>query len=98
MSEHKPPSEWTAVRAFILRHKIALIVGAFLLLIVAGTDRSMDEAGSVRPATDFDQDTWDEQQRGEDRMQRDRIDGIREVERCIDEDGRVYEVPIGTCT
>ena len=43
----------------------------------------------------FDMDRWREEQRRDDRQQRDRIDTIREVERCYDpETGTVYEVSI----
>ncbi len=42
-----------------------------------------------------DMDAWREEQRREDRRQRERIDTIREVERCYDpETGRTYEVSI----
>lgn len=43
----------------------------------------------------FDMDRWREDQRRDDGVQRDRIDAIREVERCYDpETGRTYEVSI----
>jgi hypothetical protein len=43
----------------------------------------------------FDMDRWREEQRRDDRAQRDRIDSIREVERCYDpETGTVVEVSI----
>ena len=43
----------------------------------------------------FDMDRWREDQRRDDGDQRDRIDQIREVERCYDpETGRTYEVSI----
>ncbi len=43
----------------------------------------------------FDMDRWREDQRRDDGVQRDRIDAIREVERCYDpETGRSYEVSI----
>lgn len=43
----------------------------------------------------FDMDRWREEQRRDDRQQRDRIDTIREVERCYDpETGVTYEVSI----
>ena len=43
----------------------------------------------------FDMDRWREEQRRDDRAQRDRIDSIREVERCYDPDtGEVVEVSI----
>jgi hypothetical protein len=57
--------------------------------------------GSSAPVYDggggggVDMDQWREDQRRDDIEQRDRIDSIREVERCYDPDtGRSYEVSI----
>jgi len=50
---------------------------------------------SSGPNTGFDMDQWRRDQARDDRQQRDRIDSIREVERCYDpETGRTYEVSI----
>ena len=98
-----------ALMALIRKHKVALGVGAVVLVLIAmGDEQRPTPAGpDYVPAIDspgtgapdgFDKRKWDEDQRRDDEQQRRRIDGIREVERCADENGRIVEVPAGTCT
>lgn len=98
-----PGDGLTQLREFARRHKVALIVGGVLLLLVSMADNQEGAGGSDAPIASgggggFDKRQWDADQRRDDDMQRDRVDGIREVERCMDDDGRVYEAPIGTCS
>lgn len=101
------------IKAFVRKHKVALGIGAAVLLVVAmsnggdqpgpGFDPNVpitDTGGGGGSSSDggFDKRKWDEDQRRDDIKQRDRIDTIREVERCVGDDGRVYEAPLGTCS
>lgn len=60
-----------------------------------GGPRVAGRGGGSGGGGGFDMDRWREDQRRDDGVQRDRIDAIREVERCYDpETGRSYEVSI----
>ena len=115
-----------ALMAFARKHKLALGIGAGVLLVLAasnggqtGTSGSGGD-GQQGPVADggfggsgssggaagssgtdnpegFDKRKWDEEQRRGEDEQRNRIDTIREVERCQIADGSVVEVPAGSC-
>lgn len=97
-----------ALMAMIRKHKVALGIGAAVLVLVAmSNEQGSAPSGFDGPVADtrgdgnpdgFDKRKWDEDQRRDDEQQRRRIDGIREVEHCPDENGRIVEVPAGTCT
>lgn len=95
--------------AFVKKHKIAIgvavAVAALMMLSDRGGGQMAAGAGGYESPTygsgdgdgTVDMDQWREEQRRDDRMQRDRIDAIREVERCYDPDtGVTYEVSIHT--
>lgn len=96
--------------AWAKQHKLALGVGSAVLLLLAanegGEQATTDPIGftdggvATGPDTSpgFDKPAWDRAQRRDDLEQRNRIDTIREVERCRDADGREYEAPLGTCS
>lgn len=50
-------------------------------------DQGSDDPGG------FDIDKWRKEQSVDDGEQRERVDRIREVEHCTDDDGKEYEVP-----
>lgn len=101
------PDQW---RLWVRKHKVAVGIGAAAVVLYAmaggGSHGSSDPAGydpgvsSPSPGDDsgFDKRRYDEDQRQDDDNQRNRIDTIREVERCTDGEGRVYESPLGTCS
>lgn len=94
--------------AWAKQHKVALGIGAAVVALLAMAD-SGDQAPVANPdvsgpvagadtSPGFDKPAWDREQRRDDIEQRNRIDTIREVERCRDADGREYEAPLGTCS
>lgn len=101
------------IEAFMKKHKVAILVGVAVAALMTFMDRGSDQmvadgGGYQAPVYDsggsgaggdgtVDMEQWREEQRRDDRMQRDRIDSIREVERCYDpETGTTYEVSIHT--
>lgn len=94
--------------AWAKQHKVALGIGAAVLALVAMASEGEQQAPYVSDGSGpvagsdttpgFDKPAWDREQRRDDIEQRNRIDTIREVERCRDADGREYEAPLGTCS
>lgn len=61
----------------------------------AGGSTPVYDAGGSGGGAEVDMDAWRREQERDDGIQRDRVDAIREVERCYDPDtGREYEVSI----
>lgn len=103
MSAKKP--DRAEIERFVRKNKVALAIGALILFLMFATDEEQGYAGgggqpvigSDMPAGDgtVDMDEWRRRSAAEDREQRDRVDSIREVERCYDpETGETREVSI----
>jgi hypothetical protein len=119
-------NDTAALMAFARKHKLALGIGAGVLLVLAASNGSqtgatgsgsggrqgpvadggfdssggsggVDSSGGTGAPDGFDKRKWDEDQRRGEGEQRNRIDTIREVERCQLADGSVVEVPAGSC-
>lgn len=100
--------EGDAIKTFIAKYKVPILIGLGVAVVVMMTEQQQQPQqqpyaqGGAAPASDtggggggFDMGQWREEQREDDRRQRDRIDSIREVERCYDPNtGREYEVSI----
>lgn len=107
---HQDP-EPGAFDRFVKRHKLALIAGAVVIVLIAMSDNEEASAPGVQPfggagqpvaaapssEPGFDMEGWRREQRRDDIEQRERVDTIREVERCYDpETGTTVEVSIHT--
>jgi hypothetical protein len=90
---------------WLKRNKVAVGIGVAVLALVALSDGGGTPAASSgdapaplagdAPGGTIDMDEWRRRQRQDDREQRDRIDTIREVQRCYDPDtGETREVSI----
>lgn len=92
--------------ALARKHKVALTIGAGVLLVLAASGGSQSgggwSGGTDSPVgTDssggFDKGAWDNAQARDDRGHGNTIDTIRGVEKCQLPDGSVIEVESGTC-
>jgi hypothetical protein len=88
------------LQRFVKKHKMALIAGALVLVLIAsGGEDPGAQTGSVQPfdggaappiastttgEPGVDMDAWERENRRDDQAQEKRVDTIREVERCYD--------------
>ncbi len=99
------------MKAFVRKHPLMVAAGAVVLLFIAFNDGGESAPGQMpqqpggMPVVTadsgggsgggFDMERWRDEQRRDDIEQRDRIDSIREVERCYDSStGETVEVSI----